>query len=56
VVTFHTLHLQWHELDHEQLLLDIMIIAREVDWQLTQAMVTQARASLTEPNLAKPAA
>jgi hypothetical protein len=56
VVTFHTLHLDRHELDHEQLLLDIMIIADEVDWQLTQAMVTQAMASLTEPNLAKPAA
>jgi hypothetical protein len=50
------LTLSRHELDHEQLLLDIMIIADEVDWQLTQAMVTQAMASLTEPNLAKPAA
>jgi hypothetical protein len=33
------------------LLPDITIIADEVDWQLTQAM-----ASLKEPNLAKPAA
>jgi hypothetical protein len=51
VVTFHTLHLHREKLDHEQLLLDIMVIADEVDWQLTQAM-----ASMTESNLAKPAA
>jgi hypothetical protein len=54
VLTFHTLtplHHHRHELDHEPLLLDITIIADEVDWQLTQAMT-----SLTEPNLAKPAA
>ncbi len=51
VVTFQTLHLHRHELDHEHLLLDVMVIADEIDWQLTQAV-----ASLTELQLDKPAA
>jgi hypothetical protein len=38
VVTFHTLHLHQSELDHGQLLSDIMVIADEVDLQLMQAV------------------
>ncbi len=38
VVTFRTLHLHKSELDQDQLLLDIMVIADEVDLQLMHAM------------------
>jgi hypothetical protein len=38
VVTFHTLHLHQSELDHNQLLLDVAVIADEVDLQLMQAV------------------
>ena len=38
VVTFHTLHLHQSELDQGQLLLDVMVIADEVDLQLMQAV------------------
>jgi len=38
VVTFRTLHLHQGELDQDQLLLDVMVIADEVDQQLTQAV------------------
>jgi hypothetical protein len=38
VVTFQTLHLHHGELDHDQLLLDIAVIADEVDLQLMQAV------------------
>ena len=38
VVTFGTLHLHQNELDQDQLLLDVMVIADEVDLQLTQAV------------------
>jgi hypothetical protein len=38
VVTFQTLHLHQGELDQDQLLLDVMVIADEVDQQLTQAV------------------
>jgi hypothetical protein len=37
VVTFQTLHLHQGELDQDQLLLDVMVIADEVDLQLMQA-------------------
>ena len=38
VSTFSTLHLHWRELDQDQLLLDIVIIADEADRQLTEAV------------------
>jgi hypothetical protein len=38
VATFRTLHLHQSELDQNQLLLDVMLIADEVDLQLTQAV------------------
>jgi hypothetical protein len=38
VVTFQTLHLHQGELDQSQLLLDVMVIADEVDLQLMQAV------------------
>jgi hypothetical protein len=38
VVTFHTLHLHLSELDQNQLLLDIMVIADEADLQLMHAV------------------
>lgn len=38
VTTFRTLHLHHSELDQNQLLLDVMVIADEVDSQLTQAV------------------
>jgi hypothetical protein len=38
VVTFRTLHLYQDELDHEQLLSDVMVIADEVDLQLREAV------------------
>jgi hypothetical protein len=38
VVTFQTLHLHQSELDQEQLLSDVMVIADEVDLQLMQAV------------------
>ena len=50
VVTFQTLHLHQDELDRAQLLLDVMVIADEVDLQLTQAV------RCFETQLAQPAA
>ena len=38
VVTFQTLYLYQGELDHNQLLLDVALIADEVDFQLMQAL------------------
>jgi hypothetical protein len=38
VVTFQTLHLHQGELDHDQLLSDVAVIADEVDLQLMQAV------------------
>ena len=38
VATFSTLHLHQSELDQNQVLLDVMVIADEVDQQLTQAV------------------
>jgi len=38
VAVFQTLHRHRGELDQEQLLLDVMVIADEVDWQLMQAV------------------
>ena len=38
VVTFQTLHLHKSELNQDQLLLDVMVIADEVDLQLMQAV------------------
>jgi hypothetical protein len=38
VSTFGTLHLHWRELDQNQALLDVMIIADEADRQLTDAV------------------
>jgi hypothetical protein len=38
VSTFGTLHLHWRELDQNQVLLDVMIIADEADRQLTEAV------------------
>jgi hypothetical protein len=38
VVTFQTLHLHHSELDQDQLLLDVTLIADEVDFQLMQAV------------------
>jgi hypothetical protein len=38
VVTFQTLHLHQGELDEDQLLLDIMVIADEVDLPLMQGV------------------
>jgi hypothetical protein len=38
VTTFGTLHLHWRELDQNQVLLDVMIIADEADRQLTEAV------------------
>jgi hypothetical protein len=38
VVTFQTLHLHRGELDQNRLLLDVAVIADEVDWQLMQAV------------------
>ena len=43
VVTFQTLHRHQGELDRDQLLLDIVVIADEVDLQLTQAVTQLAR-------------
>jgi hypothetical protein len=38
VATFSTLHLHHSELDHNRMLLDVMVIADEVDMQLTETM------------------
>jgi len=38
VATFHTLHLHKSELDHNQLLLDVMVVADEVDAQLKETV------------------
>jgi hypothetical protein len=50
VVTFQTLHLHRGELDQDRLLLDVMVIADEVDLQLMQAV------SCWETQPAQPAA
>ncbi len=47
VVTFHTLHLHRSELDQDQVLSDVMVIADEVDLQLTEAV--NAFSKLTYP-------
>jgi hypothetical protein len=49
VVTFHTLHLHKSELDQDQLLLDIMVIADEVDLQLMHA-VKAFETKITQPS------
>jgi hypothetical protein len=51
VATFGTLHLHQSELDQKQVLLDIMVIADEVDAQLTETV-----RSLTEAMRAETAA
>lgn len=38
VSTFNTLHLHWRELDQDQVLLGVMIIADEADRQLTETV------------------
>ena len=48
VVTFHTLHLHHSELDQDQLLLDVMVIADEVDLQLMHA-VNAFGTKITQP-------
>jgi hypothetical protein len=48
VVTFRTLHLHKSELDQDQLLLDIMVIADEVDLQLMHA-VNAFGTKITQP-------
>ena len=48
VVTFRTLHLHQSELDQDQLLLDIMVIADEVDLQLMHA-VNAFGTKITQP-------
>jgi hypothetical protein len=50
VVTFHTLHLHQSELDQNQLLLDIMVIADEVDLQLMHA-VNAFGTKITQPEV-----
>jgi hypothetical protein len=48
IVTFHTLHLHKSELDQNQVLLDIMVIADEVDLQLMHA-VNAFGTKITQP-------
>jgi hypothetical protein len=43
VVTFETLHRHQGELDKDQLLLDVVVIADEVDLQLMQAVTQLAQ-------------
>jgi hypothetical protein len=38
VATFSTLHLHHSELDHNRVLLDVMVIADEVDFQLMETL------------------
>jgi hypothetical protein len=46
VATFGTLHLHQSELDQKQVLLDIMVIADEVDAQLMETVSSLMRAKL----------
>ncbi|MFZ0291565.1 MAG: hypothetical protein WB758_12300 [Candidatus Sulfotelmatobacter sp.] len=48
VATFGTLHLHQSELDQKQVLLDIMVIADEVDAQLMETVSSLMRAKLAE--------
>jgi len=45
VATFSTLHLHQNELDKDQVLLDVVVIADEVDSQLTQAVSSMTKGS-----------
>jgi hypothetical protein len=62
VSTFGTLHLHQSELDQNQMLLDIMVIADEADAQLTEAVGSLLGTKLAQPaaqfsdELAKPSA
>ena len=49
VATFGTLHLHQSELDHSQVLLDIAVIADEVDAQLMETVRSLMGAKLPEP-------
>jgi hypothetical protein len=48
VATFRTLHLHQSELDHNQVLLDVMVIADEVDSQLMETVRSLIGAKLGE--------
>jgi hypothetical protein len=48
VATFSTLHLHRSELDHNQLLSDVMVIADEVDSQLMDTVRSLTVAKLAE--------
>jgi len=52
VATFNTLHLHQNELNQKQVLLNVIVIADEVDAQLTEAMrsLTEGKTS-TDSNL-----
>ena len=49
VATFGTLRLHQSELDHRQVLLDVTVIADEVDAQLTETVRSLMGAKLPEP-------
>jgi hypothetical protein len=49
VATFGTLHLHQRELDHSQVLLDVAVIADEVDAQLMETVRSLMGAKLPEP-------
>jgi hypothetical protein len=49
VATFGTLHLYQSELDHSQVLLDVAVIADEVDAQLMETVRSLMGAKLPEP-------
>jgi hypothetical protein len=48
VSTFSTLHLHRNELDQNQMLLDVMVIADEVDAQLMETVRSLTEAKLTD--------
>ena len=48
VATFRTLHLHQSELDQDQVLLDVMVIADEVDAQLMETVRSLMGARLAE--------
>ena len=48
VATFSTLHLHQGELDHRHVLLDVMVIADEVDRQLTEVLRSLMAANIAE--------
>jgi hypothetical protein len=48
VATFSTLHLHQGELDQNRMLLDVIVIADEVDAQLTETVRSLMGAKLTE--------